>query len=223
MGEEDRKKALEIKKLKAQQQREAVKKRREEKERQEQLKRQAQSQSSSKSSTNTTTNNQIVKLSNLAKERAMNGKVEEIDENDLVSTDEEDNNHDHYDATFDRPPLEALPDDYRIDDLDSGDETDDEDNPKKQVANWAVGQRLFDHCNNLYRCAAYPEKAFNTDFWPVKTDYSNGDLNVSTVNDASINDNGEVVELCPLQDIFENKKENFYRRGSTGVWKKPPR
>merc|ERR1712060_161586 len=125
--------------------------------------------------------------------------------------------------TFERPPIPATEWDYKIDDLNSGDETDDEENPKKQPANWATGPELFAACNNMYKCSSDPSNAFDLAcYWPVANDLNPGDLDVSSA-DVSVCPDGEEANICPLYDIFEDKKDKFFRRGSTGIWKKPPR
>merc|ERR1712066_836563 len=47
-----------------------------------------------------------------------------------------------YDTTFDRSMLPATETNYVIDDLGSGDETDDENAPKKPIPSWAKGENL---------------------------------------------------------------------------------
>merc|ERR1719238_2507092 len=113
--------------------------------------------------------------------------------------------------TIDRAPIPATEFNYNIDDLDSGDDTDDDEAPKKSIPNWASGEALFQMCNNLYMSASDPNNAFGQ-----------GDLDVSSA-ELSVAPDGEEANICPLGDIFEEKKDNFYRRGSTGIWKKPPR
>merc|ERR1719436_197870 len=166
--------------------------------------------------------------------KALNAQLEQIDEDDLEETgdnlertinvgtaESSPNDHNNYNTTFDRERLPATEYNYVIDDLDSGDSTDENTAPKKAIPSWAVGERFNAMVNNTF-CPRNPREAFDLSentFFPVKLDLEKRqDLAVSSL-DCSVNRvTNEQVVLCPLADIFRKKKTKFYQRGSTGIW-----
>ncbi|KAH7725884.1 Inner centromere protein [Aphelenchoides avenae] len=62
-----------------------------------------------------------------------------------VTTDDTPANQSTYDMTLDKVFLPATEENYNVDDLSSNDETDDEENPRKKVPNWATKNELKLH------------------------------------------------------------------------------
>lgn len=136
------------------------------------------------------------------------------------SNDEYNSSPNQYNATFSRERLPATESNYVIDDLDSGDETDENTAPRKPIPKWALGARLQMHINDMY-----PEDdadKFITDddrYFAVAIDQKREDLDVSCLETSINRITQEEVRIAPLADIFYKKKDRFYNRGSTGIWK----
>eukprot|EP00092_Neocalanus_flemingeri_P041994 GFUD01045743.1.p1 GENE.GFUD01045743.1~~GFUD01045743.1.p1 ORF type:complete len:904 (+),score=258.44 GFUD01045743.1:115-2712(+) len=101
-----------------------------------------------------------------------------------------------YDMTPARHELPPEPskdeDNYGLDDLNSGEDTDDEDCPRKVVPKWAEGTQL--------RTAL------------LKQCYMGPDLDLIFAN----------VEMPDLGTMFEQQRKRFYKRTSSAVWGTPP-
>eukprot|EP00092_Neocalanus_flemingeri_P010983 GFUD01011826.1.p1 GENE.GFUD01011826.1~~GFUD01011826.1.p1 ORF type:complete len:569 (-),score=171.72 GFUD01011826.1:29-1615(-) len=101
-----------------------------------------------------------------------------------------------YDMTPARHELPPEPskdeDNYGLDDLESGEDTDDEDCPRKVVPKWAEGTQL--------RTAL------------LKQCYMGPDLDLIFAN----------VEMPDLGTMFEQQRKRFYKRTSSAVWGTPP-
>ncbi|XP_064455945.1 inner centromere protein A-like [Ornithodoros turicata] len=89
------------------------------------------------------------------------------------------------------PAPSADPDNYGIDDFNSGDETDDEDVPRKVVPLWAQGRILQKHIARQYRDGWVNEDLF-----------------------------GELVDIN-LSSVFRTKRRIFDKRTSSAVWTSP--
>eukprot|EP00092_Neocalanus_flemingeri_P041094 GFUD01044752.1.p1 GENE.GFUD01044752.1~~GFUD01044752.1.p1 ORF type:complete len:921 (+),score=222.50 GFUD01044752.1:133-2895(+) len=101
-----------------------------------------------------------------------------------------------YDMTPARHELPPEPskdeDNYGLDDFNSGEDTDDEDCPRKVVPKWAEGTQL--------RTAL------------LKQCYMGPDLDLIFAN----------VEMPDLGTMFEQQRKRFYKRTSSAVWGTPP-
>jgi len=101
-----------------------------------------------------------------------------------------------YDMTPHRLELPPEPskneDDYGLDDLNSEEDTDDDENPKKQVPKWADGA--------LLRTAL------------LKQSYMTPDLDLIF----------EVPVMPDLTLMFAHQRKRFYKRTSSACWKTPP-
>eukprot|EP00092_Neocalanus_flemingeri_P037642 GFUD01040979.1.p1 GENE.GFUD01040979.1~~GFUD01040979.1.p1 ORF type:complete len:965 (+),score=307.98 GFUD01040979.1:49-2895(+) len=101
-----------------------------------------------------------------------------------------------YDMTPARHELPPEPskdeDNYGLDDLKSGEDTDDEDCPRKQVPKWAEGTQL--RTALLKQCYMGPDldKIFCT------------------------------VEMPDLSTMFDHQRKRFFKRTSSAVWETPP-
>jgi inner centromere protein len=84
--------------------------------------------------------------------------------------------------------------DYNISDLNSEDETDDEEEPSKPIPLWARNPNLL-------------EKAQKQSIQKI---------NFTKLFKAASRD--EIV----LEDIFKIKRKNFYERSSSAIWNSPP-
>ncbi|KAK2713678.1 axoneme-associated protein mst101(2)-like isoform X2 [Artemia franciscana] len=92
--------------------------------------------------------------------------------------------------------FQSNPDNYGIDDLDSGDETDDDTRPKKTVPEWAKGRKLKEQL--------------------LKQSLSAPDLK-------SVFPPEELLILPPdLSKIFPVAKKRFHKRTSSAIWDTPP-
>ncbi|XP_038072477.1 inner centromere protein A-like isoform X2 [Patiria miniata] len=97
-----------------------------------------------------------------------------------------------YDMTPQRVPLPSTSENYNIDDLDSGDSTDEDDHPKKTIPSWAQGAGLK---AGLIKQYYHPPPNLETLFGPL---------------------------LPPdLTIIFAKKKPRYMKRTSSAVWDSP--
>ncbi|XP_022102002.1 inner centromere protein A-like [Acanthaster planci] len=97
-----------------------------------------------------------------------------------------------YDMTPRRVPLPSTSDNYNIDDLESGDSTDEEDSPRKTIPSWAQGAGLK---AALIKQFYHPPPNLDTMFGPL---------------------------LPPdLSIIFAKKRSRYLKRTSSAVWDSP--
>jgi inner centromere protein len=83
---------------------------------------------------------------------------------------------------------------YNIDDLNSGDETDDEDEPNKPVPEWAKGSLI------LERVIKQQKNCINfTQLFKASSQYD-----------------------IQLDQIFKIPRTRFYHRSSSAIWNSPP-
>ena len=61
--------------------------------------------------------------------------------------------------------MKSTADNYNIDDLSSGDETDDDENPRKQIPQWATKPCLNFALKTQYKNKLQPETIFKVNIW----------------------------------------------------------
>ena len=61
--------------------------------------------------------------------------------------------------------MKSTADNYNIDDLSSGDETDDDENPRKQIPQWATKPSLNFALKTQYKNKLQPETIFKVNIW----------------------------------------------------------
>ena len=130
------------------------------------------------------------------------------DENQITFSVASDGSPQTYDTTFDRSMLPATATNYVIDDLGSGDETDDENAPKKPIPNWAKGPELK---KGLKTLIVESDRFGRFECWPIKQ--STGDLNTTVVDGGG---------CCELNDMFSKQSSRFNNRTSSAVWRRRP-
>ena len=97
-----------------------------------------------------------------------------------------------------RDPLAAAYECYGIDDLSSGDSTDDDDNPKKQVPLWV-------HPSVLNKCIVAQEAALSNHAIDLKKIFPPEDL----------------LKTPDLAKMFARKRKRFFTRSSSAHWNSP--
>ena len=128
------------------------------------------------------------------------------DENQITFDVQSEGSPQTYDTTFDRSMLPATATNYVIDDLGSGDETDDENAPKKVVPNWAKGDELKMGLRNMIEAG----RQKNYQCWPIKQ--------IVNLNTTVLDGGG----CCELNDMFSKQSSRFNNRTSSAVWRRRP-
>ncbi|XP_045196321.2 inner centromere protein A-like isoform X2 [Mercenaria mercenaria] len=100
-------------------------------------------------------------------------------------------NNDSYEMTPKRVPMASTVENYGIDDLNSGDETDDDECPRKKIPDWAQGSQL----KTLL----------------IKQHY----------HPPNLDELFDVIEAPDLNVLFEKKKARFNKRTSSAHWDSP--
>jgi len=129
------------------------------------------------------------------------------DENQITFSVASEGSPQTYDTTFDRSMLPATATNYVIDDLGSGDETDDENAPKKPIPNWAKGSDL----KRGLKLIVESDRNGKFECWPIKE--RAGDLNTTVIDGGG---------CCELNDIFVKQSSRFNNRTSSAVWRRRP-
>ena len=122
-------------------------------------------------------------------------------------------------ARHELPPEELVDqDNYNINDIKSDDDTDDEDNPRKQIPSWAKGNVQDSNGFNSKSCHFWPHV-----FDPFSGSAFRAGLMHQCYNMPDVDMIFTVMEATPdLSQIFEQKKRRFYKRTSSAQWGNAP-